>query len=345
MPPITESVLYQTIYRQPADWRALIARDPAELAAAAEKLGAAGRILLVGIGTSHHAAEIGAFLFRAAGRDAWAVHSPDFASYPIPFTRDDAVVVISHRGTKKFSAQSLQVARDKGAWTLAISGQDAAMPADQVLHTVAQERSATFTASYTGALLTLALLAGRLGAPGIGDALDALPGQAEQTLTNDAQVREWAQQRSAASRFIFAGGGIASWTAREGALKTKEASYVTAEGMSLEALLHGALTGLHLGDQLLIVNVRGAFEQRASEMAAAGREVGLEVTWVGNPLDQPSGLPGFAVPTTSELLAPLLTVIPLQLVACYLAEAQSANPDSFRMHVPEYDRAFKSVKL
>ena len=87
---IRETSLYRTFHRQPSDWRALLARDSGELDQAAERLRGARRIFLCGIGTSHHCAEIGAFLFRAAGREAWAVHSPDFASYPLgcrPTTR------------------------------------------------------------------------------------------------------------------------------------------------------------------------------------------------------------------------------------------------------------------
>jgi glucosamine--fructose-6-phosphate aminotransferase (isomerizing) len=302
--------------------------------------------VLAGIGTSHHAAQLGAFFLRAAGRDAWAVQSADLATYPFPLAADDAVVVISHRGTKRYSLLALERARALGAWTLGITGQSSPLAGvDQTLYTVEQEGSSTHSASYTGALLVLALLATRLGAGGLLPALQALPDQLEALLIQEARLRDWVQASDPRPRFVFSGGGLNGWTALEGALKAKEAAYVTAEGMALETLLHGPVVGLNRDDHLALVNPEGPFERRAAEIGQAALEIGLRVLWLGR---QPASLesePGLAFPAVPELLSPFLATPPLQLLAAFLAERCGTNPDSFRLDVADYDRALKPIQL
>src|SRR5439155_21979529 len=191
------------------------------------------------------------------------------------------------------------------------------------------EQSATYTASYTAALILLAQLAVRLGAADLADPLDRLPEQAEGVLAREEQLRRWVGTLDPSRRFAYAGGGIAGWTAMEGALKAKEAAYVTAEGMSLEELLHGPFVGLEAGGHLVLLGQPGPFAGRASDLASAAVEVGLDVFCLGTPPARPAGLPGFPLPETPELLAPFLATPPLQLIACFLAERRGTNPDRF----------------
>ncbi len=343
---ITRSALYRTIQRQPSDWQALLAQDSAALDTVAARLAGARRVLLAGIGTSHHAAQLGAFLLRAAGREAWAVASPDLAVYPFGLGPNDAVIVISHRGTKRYSVQAVERAKAAGAWCLGITGQGSPLAGPgQVLFTVPQEQSSTHTASYTGALIVLAQLAARLGAAELGPALPALPDQAREVLRQEGALRAWTQALPRATRLVYTGGGLNGWTALEGALKAKEAAYVTAEGMALETLLHGPLVGLEPGDQLILVNPAGPFQDRAAEIASAVRGIGLGLYWIGLPPRGAEDAPGLPLPETPELLSPLLAVLPLQLLAAYLAEARGTNPDSFRLDVETYARAIKPIQL
>ena len=108
--PTTDSKMYQTMQRQPADIRRLLADDWDQAEQAATLLAPARRIFVVGIGTSLHAAMISAWLLRAAGSDARVVSSFDFALYPdsYPLTAEDAVVVMAHTGVKTYSAVSIQ---------------------------------------------------------------------------------------------------------------------------------------------------------------------------------------------------------------------------------------------
>src|ERR1700716_2618171 len=105
--PTTDSVMYQTMHRQPSDLRGLLQTGWAPAEEAAGRLANARRVFLVGIGTSYHAARGGAWLLRAAGCDARAVSSFDFALYPTSadVRADDAVVVMAHSGVKRYSTR------------------------------------------------------------------------------------------------------------------------------------------------------------------------------------------------------------------------------------------------
>src|SRR5579884_1775997 len=114
--PTTDSAMYQTIHRQPADLRRLLAEGWAPAGEAADRLATARRIFLVGIGTSYHAALVGSWLLRAAGSDARAINSFDFALYPdsFPLADGDAVVVMAHSGVKRLSGEAMARARAAG---------------------------------------------------------------------------------------------------------------------------------------------------------------------------------------------------------------------------------------
>jgi glutamine---fructose-6-phosphate transaminase (isomerizing) len=95
------SVMEDTIRRQPDDLRRLL-EDTGPVEAQAQRL-AGRRVLLVGTGTSWHAANHGAWLLREAGVEAVPVQAMDAALYGMPLGEGDAVVVMSHRNTKRFS--------------------------------------------------------------------------------------------------------------------------------------------------------------------------------------------------------------------------------------------------
>ena len=112
--------------------------------------------LLVGTGTSWHAANIGAWFLRAAGVEAWAVQAADAALHTPRAGTGDGLILLSHRGTKRYSNAALADARSAGADVVVISGQGS--PGAEI-ETVEQERSSAYTASHLGALLRLAQIA------------------------------------------------------------------------------------------------------------------------------------------------------------------------------------------
>src|SRR5437660_5172013 len=107
------SVMRETIWRQPADLRGLLS-DPAPVEAVAERL-RGRRVLAIGTGTSWHAASQAAALLRAAGLDAGAAQSADAAvDGPLP-GEGGALLVFTHTGAKRYTAQATQRARSGGA--------------------------------------------------------------------------------------------------------------------------------------------------------------------------------------------------------------------------------------
>src|SRR5437660_12706793 len=117
--PTTDSAMYQTMHRQPSDLRRLLDSGWAPAEEAAGRLASARRVFTVGIGTSYHAALVGAWLLRATGCDARAVSSFDFALYPssAELGADDAVVVMAHCGVKQYSTRSLErAAQVEATW-------------------------------------------------------------------------------------------------------------------------------------------------------------------------------------------------------------------------------------
>src|SRR5262245_22085470 len=133
------------MWSQPAELRRLLA-DPGPARAAAEAL--RGReVVLIGIGTSWHAAHNGAWPPAEAGVRARAAHAADLAPYGADFAGDEAVIVLSHTGSTGFAAEMLRRARAAGAPAVAIS----AVGAGGDVETVEPERSYAYTASHTAA--------------------------------------------------------------------------------------------------------------------------------------------------------------------------------------------------
>ena len=304
------SLMRQTMDGQ-AEALAGILADEAPVIAAAERL-RGRRVLAIGTGTSWHAASQAAVLLRAAGQDAWASQSADAAvDGPLP-GEDGALLVFTHTGAKRYTAQATQRARSRGAEIVQVSGVGVA---DADLVTVPQERSSAYTASHLGALLRAAQLARALGAdlPGLGE----VPASAERASRHREDGRPVPPQRL----IEFIGGGINQWTAAEGALKIREAAYVASEGLAVEQFLHGPSVALGRDDRLVCLDGGGAWSARIAEVAQAAEEAGVPVTRV-----------------TEDRLGELLSIFPLtvavQRIALEAAETLGVNPDTFGLDQP-----------
>src|SRR5438128_3613435 len=158
----------RTMNGQPDELRRILS-DWGPIKVAMERI-AGRRVFVVGTGTSWHAANQGAYFLRLAGVDALAMSAADCALWGPRPIRPDALVLLSHRGTKRYTSEVLERARAEGVPTVAIGGEGA--PGVDI-ETVPQETSGTFTASHLGALARLAQLAVTLGAQ-LGE-LDAVP--------------------------------------------------------------------------------------------------------------------------------------------------------------------------
>jgi len=258
------SAMRAAIWAQPAELRRLLA-DPEPARAAAGKL-RGRRVRLVGIGTSWHAAQHGAWLLAEAGVDARAEHAADLAPYGRGFADGEAVIVLSHTGSTGYSAEMLRRARGTGGPAVGIS----AIGAGGDVETVEPERSYAYTASHTAALLRLAQIATALGAE-LGD-LDAVPDRVEDVLGRLAPIVAEPQRL-----LELTGAGPNGWTAQEGALKVREASYVAAEGLSAEQFFHGPSVALDGRDTLVVLDGGGPMAERVEAIAAAVEVGGAQV--------------------------------------------------------------------
>jgi glutamine---fructose-6-phosphate transaminase (isomerizing) len=355
------SALYRSIHRQPEVLREILRREGGNARRAAEILTTARKIYLVGTGTSSHAAFATEYLYRFLGFDAAARTLFDFAHYGPDLRRDDVVLLISHRGSKTYGTRVLTAAKSAGAKLIGVTGLDSPMTTPEViLHTAPQEESSTHTMSYTGSLMALAMVGASYAdsrgpsSDPLGAVLDSIPAMIENVLRREHVIEPVARQLAQSGRLVVAGAGPNVQTAREGALKVKESSYLVAEGFELEQLLHGGLQPLAAGDTAVILVPTGSAAQRAADVVRGLEILGASILVVHNddhafpvPVVDPPGPPvsTFLLPTVPELLSPMVSVVPLQMLACATAEIRGTNPDSFRADDPRYKRVNESYTL
>ena len=344
-----DSMMYQTILRQPADLRRVLGSwDDAR--AAGQRVAAASRVYIVGIGTSYHAALMGGWCMRWLGVDARAVSSFDFARYPETFglTGDDVVIVLSHSGAKQFSLAALEIARRAGAVLLSVGGLEAEHPGSElILRTTERERSAAFTSSHTTAMTVLAQVATEAAAASaqadtLRSAVMVLPDQIEEILGREQDLDALAQATVAQHTYVV-GGGPSEVTALEAVIKAREAAYVRVDGMALEQFIHGPMICLQAEDHVVLINVDGESKARNTDALALFRTLGASVTVVGQGVDDEA--PGFAVPETLEVLSPILTTVPMQLWAWRMATLKGLDPDTFRRQEPRFQAGVGAIQL
>src|SRR5919198_2028268 len=348
-PPRTAHPYYMhdAIYSQPGALRLVMRGNEEALAAAAARLRAMERVILCGIGTSWHATLVGELLLAHAGHlghRVRAFHSFEFKNYwPDPDART-GIVVVSHRGSKRYSIEALAKARGGGGVGVAITGKGAPglASADYVLRTVDQEQSAAHTVSYTCALALLVELAARIGDDDdIAHELDTIPDQLALLLGQEAWA-ELAARFADRRRYWFVGGGPNTATAYEAALKMSEANHTTALGLGCEQFLHGPWAALEADDVVFLIAPPGPAHERCLAVARVATEVGAPLVALVREDDRaiaPLATETIAIPPVSELLSPILTVVPLQLFTYHLALVRGVNPDTMRGDQPTYGRA------
>ncbi len=315
-----------TMARQPADLRRLLADR--ERAARAAELLAGRRVLLAGTGTSWHAANHGAWMLRAAGVEAWAIQPLDAAvggvrpTPPSGAGPGDALVLLSHTGAKRYSAELRDAARAAGVATLAIGG--IGQPGVD-LPTVECETSSAYTASHLGALMRLAQIATGLGAE-LGP-LDAVPDAVA------AELERPSRGVTVPQRLLeYTGAGTNAWTAEEGALKVRETARLASEGLLAEQLLHGPAVALDERDALVCLDGGGSGVERLEEVAAVVEAGGARVHRI-------------AARELGERLSVFPLTVAVQRIALEAAEALGTDPDAFGYDVPGREAAWERLTL
>src|SRR5437868_5777816 len=291
----------KTMECAPDDLRRVVA-DAAPVAEASARI-AGRRVFVVGTGTSWHAANQGAYFLRLAGIDAIAVAASDCALWGPAPNADDGLVLLSHRGTKRYTSQVLERARATGVPTVTIGGEGA--PGVDLV-TVPQETAGTFTASHLGALARLAQLAIVLGAD-LGE-LERIPDAVAAALAAPSPGVELPERG-----LELVGAGPNQWTAAEGALKVREAAHLFTEGLAAEQLLHGPGFALGPRDALVCLDGGGPGAERLAELSRAIEARGTRVY-------------RFAAPELGEPLSVFPLTVAVQRIALEFAEQLGTDP-------------------
>lgn len=306
------SVMRETMNTQAAELRRLL-QDETGVADVAERL-RDREVLVIGTGTSWHAANQGAQLLRLAGVRASAAQSFDVALQgPVPGA-GGVLVALSHTGSKRYTLQAIERARASGADVVLVSGQGVE-GADLI--TVPQETSPAYTASHLGALLRVAQVARVLGADL--DDLDAVPEAVEAAFVAPLDFGPPPERL-----MEFIGGGINEWTAAEGALKIREAARVASEGLAVEQFLHGPSLAMSPADRIIVLDGGGPWSDRLHQVADMMERTGIPVTRI-------------VETSLSEPLSIFPLMVAVQRASLQTAEALGTSPDSLGLDRPGWD--------
>ena len=266
---------------------------------------------------------------------------------PVLSTEDTLVIVISQSGETADSLAALREAKELGAKTLAIVnvvGSSIAREADQVMYTWAgPEIAVASTKAYTTQLVTMFMLAmymsglkGTIAPERAHDLLTQLrhlPDQVGRTLEDVEPIKTFAKNYAYNNDVFYIGRSLDYYVALEGALKLKEISYIHAEAYAAGELKHGTLALIESGVPVIaLATQKSVYEKTLSNI----KEVkARDAVIIGIASADDTELEKYVdhvikVPTTDELLIPLLTVVPLQLLAYYAAITRGCDVDKPR---------------
>ncbi|ABA90168.1 glutamine--fructose-6-phosphate aminotransferase [Syntrophotalea carbinolica DSM 2380] len=314
----------------------------------AEQLRGFDKLNIVACGTSWHAALSGKFLIEKLARLSVEVDIASEFRYRDPLVDERTLtVLISQSGETADTLAALREAKGKGGATVAICNvveSSIARESDGVIYTHAgPEIGVASTKAFTTQLVALYLLALHLGrVRGMVDAvrcreliepLLSLPRKMEQALEADELIQQVAKEFMHARDFLYLGRGIQYPIALEGALKLKEISYVHAEGYPAGEMKHGPIALIDENVPVVFLCPHNdTFEKVVSNMeevrARSGRVVAVATEGYADPLGKVDAL--ITVPETADEVAPILTSIPMQLLAYHIAVLKGTDVDQPR---------------
>ena len=313
-----------------------------------EELSKIEEVVLLGMGTSLHAAMIGEYVIEDwVGMPARAVDASEFR-YRRPTFGDRALsVVITQSGETADTLVALQQAKARGALTVAVTNviaSSAARDADGAIYLHAgPEIGVASTKTFNSHLVSLYLLAMRLAkAQGrislerrreLVEALRALPDQVRAILARDKEIAKLAAKYSRYRNFMYAGRGLGYPVALEGALKLKEISYVHAEGTSGGELKHGPIA--LLDEQFPVVALCTASATKEKMVSNVHEIVARNAPVLALVTEGDTSLDGvatdlFVMPAMEEASSAILNSVMLQLFAYHVAVKLGQDVDQPR---------------
>jgi glutamine---fructose-6-phosphate transaminase (isomerizing) len=319
-----------------------------ELEGIDEKLRQIERIYLVACGTAHYAGDVGAYLLQQwTGLPAVSVIGSEMRYAPPPIDERTLVIAISQSGETADTIAPTRLARERGATVLVVTNVvGSALTRDGHATAYLQagpEIGVASTKAFVTQVLVLQMIAlhiaqlretmthAHLTTFGLG--LRALPRAAVAALDCAPQVRDIARRWSEVRDVMYIGRGIGFPIAMEGALKLKELSYVHAEGYAAGELKHGPIALLDPQTPLVAIVTRGAVYEKVLSNVSEARARQAPVVAVATQDDQE--IAQYAdeviyVPETLEELSPVISILPLQLLAYEVAVSRGADVDQPR---------------
>ncbi len=317
------------------------------LAAVLPQLQNAKRIIIAACGTSWHAALVGEYLIEDLAKVPVEVEYASEFRYRNPIIRpDDVVIVISQSGETADTLAAVREAKSKGALVLGICnvvGSTIARETDCGVYThagpeIGVASTKAFTAQVT-VLSLIAILLGRLRMLPYSESkilaaeLLAVPEKIRQILKLNDEIKIIAEIFKDSTNFLYLGRGYNFPVALEGALKLKEISYIHAEGYPAAEMKHGPIALIDEHMPVVVIATRdNAYGKIVSNIEEVRARKGRVIAIATEGDTEIDGLAEFTIkiPPVMDFLTPMLTSIPLQLLAYHIAVLRDCNVDQPR---------------
>jgi glucosamine--fructose-6-phosphate aminotransferase (isomerizing) len=306
---------------------------------------AVSRVVIQAAGTSWHAGLVGKYLLEKYARLHTEVDVSSEFRYRNPVLGGDTIVMaISQSGETADTLAGIREAKSKFIKVLSlvnVEGSTIDRESDAVIHlNVGPEIGVASTKAFTGEVVALILLAMSWGklkyviddevVQSVLRELEIIPDKMEKILAKSEEIKALAEQFAEARDFFFIGRGFDYPTALEGALKLKEISYIHATGYPAGELKHGPIALIEDDTPIVAIvpqcpTYKKTMSNIAEVRARGGRIIAIATegdTEIGSLADHV-----FTIPPTMEELSPLLTVLPLQLLAYHVAVARGCDVD------------------
>jgi len=306
------------------------------------------RIILMACGTSWHSALIGEYLFEEIARIPTEVEYASEFRYRNPIIKkNDFVIALSQSGETADTLAAIELAKEKGAFVYGVVnvvGSSIARLTDSGSYIHAgPEIGVASTKAFTSQVSILSLMALYLGHQrgkiSEGDyrelltSLEIIPQKVKQILEKNDHIKSIAAEIKNASNALYLGRGYNFPVALEGALKLKEISYIHAEGYPAAEMKHGpiALIDMYMPVVVIATN-KSAYEKIVSNIQEVKARKGIVIAIINEDDEKIREMADFyiEIPSTSEPLSPLLSVIPLQLLSYHIAVMRGCDVDQPR---------------
>lgn len=332
-----EHYMLKEILEQPETIKKAAEQNEQKLLETAMEILRAKNVIFTACGTARYAAIVGRYLFsKIAKKFSEVIMAHEFQYFIDSVDRDTLIIAVSQSGETADVLEGVKKAKENGAKIVAITNVEnssLARMSDFVFYlNCGPEIAVASTKAFTGQLVILYLLAfatiNKIRACKI--KLEYLAKKVEETITkNDETLKKLAVKLKDKGDFYYIARGIDFAIASEGALKLKETSYIHAEGMPAGELKHGTLSLIEDGTPVVVICPKDYTYEETLNNAQETKVRGAFLIGVS---DEENELfdSWLRIPETEEIFYPLLTVIPLQLLAYYISVARGNNPDKPR---------------